>query len=455
MANNKVIYGDTTIMDITDTTAEAGDVAEGKVFYGKDGVRTQGTGSGGGIFVAEKDVTTFSELKEAIHGGKQIWVKDGSTVYTVVNHSASIPDTVHSTLLMCAVSAGQSVISYMYYEILHTDVWTKREGQYTPPTPTIPVATETVSGTIKLNPSEAISKNANGQLQVGGRLGQFPTTTGIYAPNNRNPRNVGNYSFLITDALGVDMNANRSMAVVSGLGITCKSAPAGSTEYRVPNNYANRIQCKMAEGGFASRDEATSTTEQIVQVLSVTIDGASFTPNSAPNDTSKDIVIKTASTLNPSSAITSIRIFGTMKAYATMHAGNGISSQGGGRNLLLGGGVTKYGQSNDNCLVGNGIYSSGNGNACFGRHHIAVKNRGLLSGTGHDTTNAPAEGASALGQYSYMDAKTLFAVGNGSSHTDRKNAFEVRSDGMVIPSPNGTRYKIAVDDSGTISATPV
>lgn len=44
MANNKVIYGNQTIMDITDTTAETTDVAAGKVFYDKGGNRSTGTG---------------------------------------------------------------------------------------------------------------------------------------------------------------------------------------------------------------------------------------------------------------------------------------------------------------------------------------------------------------------------------------------------------------------------
>lgn len=42
MAINKVIYGGSTLMDITDTTATAADVANGKYFYGKDGVKTEG-----------------------------------------------------------------------------------------------------------------------------------------------------------------------------------------------------------------------------------------------------------------------------------------------------------------------------------------------------------------------------------------------------------------------------
>lgn len=291
---------------------------------------------------------------------------------------------------------------------------------------------------------------------VGASLGGYEGTTGMFAPDNKEPRMVNNNSLLITDAKGMDMAAGRAMAVVSGYGLACKSAPAGSTQYRISNTYANRITAKMAENGYASRDEATSTQEQIVRVVSVTIDGRPFTPDSAPNDSTKYIVVETETTLNPDAAITNIRLFGKMQSYATLHVGNGVASWGGGRNLLLGGAITKAGNSNDNCLVGMNIYSTGNGNAAFGRWHICAKNRGFFAGTGHDSTNAPAEGASAVGQYSFMDASTLFAVGNGSDQTNRTNAFEVRSDGsIVLRSPNGTRYKIAVDDSGNLSTTAV
>lgn len=40
--------GSATFTDVTDTTAEASDVASGKYFYDSSGVRTQGTSSGGG-----------------------------------------------------------------------------------------------------------------------------------------------------------------------------------------------------------------------------------------------------------------------------------------------------------------------------------------------------------------------------------------------------------------------
>lgn len=58
MAVNKVNYGNTTIIDITDTTATASDVASGKYFYTNAGVRTQGTASGGG----GKNVQVYSGM---------------------------------------------------------------------------------------------------------------------------------------------------------------------------------------------------------------------------------------------------------------------------------------------------------------------------------------------------------------------------------------------------------
>lgn len=314
-------------------------------------------------------------------------------------------------------------------------------------------ATDLEYGLIKLNSSENITLDSDGKLKVGGRIGQFNGTTGLFAPNDRDPRAVGNYSFLITDAMGMALDTSRAFALVSGLGVTCKSAAAGSTEYRVTNNYNNRIVCKAAENGYISLSEAKSNVERIVPVVSVTINGSSFTPDSSANS-SNDIVIKVAETLNPDSATTSIRIFPVMKSYSTAHIGNGIASWGGGRNFLLGGGVTKDGSGNDNCVVSNGAYVNGNGNGVFGRYHVIRKNRGFFAGQGHDSTNAAGEGVSALGQYSYIDANTLFAVGNGTSHTARSNAFEVLKDGsIVLKSPDGSRFKLAVDNSGNISTT--
>lgn len=289
-------------------------------------------------------------------------------------------------------------------------------------------ATDSDYGIIKLNSGQNITVNAAGQLEVGGRIGQFPGTTGLYAPNDRDPRAVGNYCFLITDVKGANMTNSRSFAVVSGLSITLKTAAAaGATEYRVANTYANRLKCKICEGGFAAKDEASSTVATI-PVVSVTIGGAAYTPDSAPDDPSNDIIITTAETLNPDGAITGIRAVGTMGAYSTAHIGNGISSVGGGRCLLLGSGITKDGAGNECGVVAQDTYVLSNGSGIFGRNHVVNKNRAFIAGQGHDTTNARTDGVSAVGSYSVLEAEHVFAVGLGASHIARKNVFEVTAE---------------------------
>lgn len=297
-------------------------------------------------------------------------------------------------------------------------------------------ATDNVLGLVKTNSAESIDLDANGRLKVGGRMGQLPGSTGIFAPNDRDPRNVANYALLVTDAKGMDMSANRSLAIVSGYGMSCQSAAAGTTVYRINNTYANRIIAKMAEGGFAAKDEATSTALRIVPVVSVLIGGSTFTPDSSP-DSSTPIEITVSETLNPDAAITNIRLFGSMNSYATAHIGNGVKSESGGRSLMIGGGISKTGSGNDICIVGNAIYTSGNGNAIFGRNHISRKNRWLIAGTGHDTTNGISEAGAVVGQFADIKSDTAFAIGNGTSHTNRQNLFEIKTNGDIYV--NGTK----------------
>lgn len=401
MANNKVVFGDETIMDITDTTAEPVDVAEGKVFYDKGGNRVAGTG----------------------------------------NYMDKVTDPVANHILIVDAN-GQAIDS----GVLITD---KADVSNLPG-----IATDLIAGLVKLNPSESVTLNADGQLNVGGRLGQMSGTTGIFHGKDRAPRNVADYSFLITDALGIQMDANRSFAVVSGVGVAITGAhAAGVTEYKVTNNYSNRILCAGLK--YMSINEATSKVQQIVAVESVTINGQAFTPDSSENDSTTPIIIKTATSLNPDSALTSgtsIRGFGALKGYASGYIGSCVGADAGGANFILGQGVFSK-SGNMNVVLGQYHYNAGNGNTLLGRWHISRKNRWFMAGTGHDNTSGRSEAGAVVGQYSLIDANTLFAVGNGTSHTVKSNAFEVLNDGIVLKSPNGTRWKVAVDDTGTLTTT--
>lgn len=54
MAINKVVYGNTTLIDISDTTADPSDVVQGKYYYDKSGVKQLGTNAGQSIVVTDE-----------------------------------------------------------------------------------------------------------------------------------------------------------------------------------------------------------------------------------------------------------------------------------------------------------------------------------------------------------------------------------------------------------------
>lgn len=316
------------------------------------------------------------------------------------------------------------------------------------------LATDTNYGMVKLNPAENIDMNADGQLTVGGRLGQT-TTGGLYTPATITPTEVGAGSLLVTEASGTTLKT-KSLAVSTGTGITLKStAVAGATQYIVANNYANRIALAayIESGAVAALNEADAKAGNYAHITSVTINNAAFTPDSSSDNSSTNIVVTTDKTVNPSSTVSEIRVYPLEGGFSNLFVGQSAGGAGGASVVV---GQRVFSKSGNACaIVGADIYNTGNGNALFGRQHISRKNRSFLAGTGHDTTNAKKESVAAFGQWSQIDSGTLFAVGNGTSHTARSNAFEVLNDGIALKSPNGTRWKISVADGGTLITSQV
>ena len=403
------------------------------------------------IFVAVYDTTTFSELAQAISSGKSIFIKnvsDGS--HALLDMAVGMASVGVSGANLKGISSDQSIVYKISVSISPGDVWSSSFEEV------LEVATDTDYGMVKLNPNEAVTLNSNGQLDVGGRPGAFSGTTGIFHAKDRAPRDVKDYSFLITDAMGMNLAAPRDFMLATGVNITLTgSHVAGSTTYTVANNYANRIACAvLANGGYVSQSEAYSKENTIVQVTSVKINGQNYTPDSSANSSSNPITITTASTANPTAAVTQLRAFGGVTGgYCSEYVGQCV---GGTLGASLAIGQRVYSTSNVNCIVAADVYNTGNGSAVFGRQHINRKNRAFLAGTGHDTTNARSESVSAVGEWSDLTStEILFAVGDGTDHTARSNAFEVRDKAIVLKSPNGTKYKVMVSDTGVLTTAAI
>ena len=109
MAKNKVVYNGQTLIDLTDTTATAADVASGKYFYTNAGVRTQGTASGGGSVSMDTKTATassypvtlsFTGMKGkpkmfACHSTSQISSSGNTTYYYVTDFIMTGEGTAH------------------------------------------------------------------------------------------------------------------------------------------------------------------------------------------------------------------------------------------------------------------------------------------------------------------------------------------------------------------------
>lgn len=121
MAVSKVILNGTTLMDITDTTAEAADVAEGEYYYGANGVKTAGTSSGGGGvatttarlinvsgWYTDANMTVQSETIDMDAG---ITILGGVVPIGTLMYATELPQNVPSTITLVT---GSARAGYLY-----------------------------------------------------------------------------------------------------------------------------------------------------------------------------------------------------------------------------------------------------------------------------------------------------------------------------------------------------
>ena len=400
MTNNKVELSDgTTLMDISDTTADPADVSEGEVFYDRAGNRQQGTGR----WMEPVEDPTANEVLITDANGQAI----GSGV--LIGNVVQLTD----------------------------------------------IATETALGLIKLNPGESIFLNENDQLVVGGRLGQYPNG-GVFYPTTIEPAGVGASSFLMTDgAKGLNLGG-REFAILAGANLTIKSASAGSTTYRAINSQANRIICAAAKNGFCAIDQTDAQTNGTAHITDISFaNGNPISFYFGATESDNDIIITVDRTVNPSAAITKLRMYGNSTSSDVIAVGQGVGATHGKAIVL---GQSCFGGGNQIIALGNGVHVIANNSSGFGHTHLINKQYCFGAGQGHDFTNA-SNGTSAFGLWSELHSDTALAVGAGTAFDNRKNAFEVTKDGaIVVPSSTSgstKKFKITVDDSGAVSAEEV
>lgn len=459
MAKNKVVFGDTTIMDITDTTAEATDVADGKVFYGNDGVRTVGTGNYG-------DATLhLTPDGKGANIGSTVELSDSVTIDMTMLPEAdyfNIELQKGLNLTRESVPTKTFVDNALNEKADTTDIPTStseltNDGDGTHNFVTFgDEATSSEYGVIKLNPNESVDVNADGQLTVGGRLGQFPNG-GVFYPTTIEPTEVKASTFLMSDgAKNLSLGA-RTFGIMAGVNLTCKSASAGATQYRLSNNQTNRFACFANKGGRLAIDQTDATENGTALMTDISF--ANGNPISAyfgPTESSNDIIITVDRTVNPSASTTKLRLYGTSTSTDVIVVGQGNGASGGKAISL---GQACFAGGNQCIAFGNSSLSLANNSVAFGHTHLVNKQFCFAAGQGHDFTNG-GNGTGAVGIASEISSDTAFAVGNGvfnsNGNITRSNALEVKTDGsIVLKSPDGTRYKIAVSNTGEITATAI
>ena len=187
MAINKVIYGGQTLIDITDTTALADKVLDGFYFYGRDGVKTEGT------CTYNADTSDATATASEILSGSSAYVNGNKINGAMVNNGAV------------------------------TGTITTKAQQYT-----IPVGYHDGSGKVSISSTEQakiIASNIKNGVTILGVVGDYSgEAVAVEANKNATPATT---SQVITPSTGYDYLAQ----------VTVKAIPYTET----PNTYGTTV----------------------------------------------------------------------------------------------------------------------------------------------------------------------------------------------------------------------
>ena len=274
---------------------------------------------------------------------------------------------------------------------------------------------------------------------------------GVYYPNDTDPESLGFSSILMSEAKGLSAS-HRDIVVAGGVNLTLKvQAQPGATVYEITNSQENRFYASALIDGRLAISQARAR-EKTVKITSVTFakDGTTVKPYFGANESDNNIIIQVDKTLNPTETLSGIRGYGRWNDADTISIGQGNRSNTG-KILQVGQGLVQQ-SGNQSALIGIRCYSKAGNSLVVGSDNVNGKAYNLIVGQGHTSENSNI-GTTLLGMWSKADDKTLLAVGNGTNYANRKNAFEVTKTGIVLRSPNGTRYEIRVSDSGALTTT--
>lgn len=188
---NKVILANgTTVIDITDTTATASDVAQGKCFYDASGAKVTGTASGSGAVVIEDTtdshggtVRTITAME--ISGTKTITANGTEDVTSYANVNVQVPVSLQSKTATPTESA-QTITADSGYDGLGSVQVNAIPSQYIVPSGNLAITANgtgidvtdyaTVSVAVPIvtyytgssTPSSSLGSNGDIYLQTGG-----------------------------------------------------------------------------------------------------------------------------------------------------------------------------------------------------------------------------------------------------------------------------------------------